>query len=170
MNSLDILISLSIEQLGRQYTSAAKLRTSKGNSYKTSFDFGQVAFFKELVWSRSSKYRKSKSKRRSHPGLCISKNTSLVSFGSSKTEGREKNDPKLFFVNSSDSPILSSRPETVFLLFYSVPASIWDIDTSKSTVGDLQTKTRKRLRKRIRKHFPRYLDETSEEYSLAQNK
>lgn len=159
MADISVLLELSLSEMGKDILSDASTQRKKTEAELRQIRFGQLAFIKETAWRRNNKHRASKKKRRSHPGLCVATNTSRMSFGSSKTDGRDRNNPYLFFVSGSESEIISSRTTTVFLLFLTVPINWYDIDLSKSTIGTLTSKSMKRLRKRIKKHYPHYLNE-----------
>ncbi len=93
--------------------------------------FGNIAFIKEKFWKLGYKYKESKEKRGSHPGLSISEAGDRVAFGSSQLSNRDKKDKNNFFVNQDECEII--KKNMVFLLNTYIPTSFDMIDKSKGT-------------------------------------
>ena len=111
--------------------------------------FGNIAFIKEKFWKLGERYKESKEKRCSHPGLSISEDGDLIAFGSSQLENRDPKDKNHFFVDKNDCPILTKR--MVFLLNTTIPATVNMIDSRKTSYEKLCPKKMMELKNVIKK-------------------
>ncbi len=140
MNQLDLLLKNSLLGL------AAGSCDDEAEILSGSVEFGCVAFFRESSWKPSAWHCNAREySRTSHPGLSISNVSSQVAYGSSRLE--ERNPATTLIVSPSDCPILDRK--TAFLLQYSAPLSIFDIDFRKTAVADLSPRLKKELERKL---------------------
>ncbi len=140
MNQLDLLLKNSLAGLAAGYDDS--LAEASAESVK----FASVAFFRESSWKPCSWYRNAReSCRSSHPGLSISKTRNQIAFGSSSLEGR---DPHTTLFASPDECSVLGR-KTAFLLQYSAPLNVFDVDYSKTAIEDLSPKLKVELERKL---------------------
>jgi hypothetical protein len=140
MNQLDLLLKNSLANLSASY------EDSENCPLINSIAFGCAAFFRESSWKPYSWHRDVKEHRRSsHPGLSISRSHNQVAFGSSHVEGRESD--KTLLVSPRDCSVLTCK--TAFLLQYSAPLNVFDIDFRKTSIADLSKRCQKELERKL---------------------
>lgn len=141
MNQLDLLLQNSLADL------AAGFDLNDANATDPSqLEFGTVAFFKESSWRPFSWHRNAKDKTRaSHPGLSTATNRNQVAFGSSKLEDRDP--ATTLFVTPAQCTILDRK--TAFLLQYSAPLNIYDVDFRKTAIAKISPNLNKELKRKL---------------------
>ncbi len=140
MNQLDLLLRNSLAGLAAGYDDSVAEVSAQ------SVKFASVAFFRESSWKPCSWYRNAHEYgRTSHPGLSVAKTRNQIAFGSSSLEGR---DPQTtLFVSPRDCSILGRK--TAFLLQYSAPLNIFDIDYSRTTTADISPELKSELERKL---------------------
>jgi hypothetical protein len=141
MNQLDLLLQNSLAQLAMETTTGEA-------EVSDSLDFATAAFFRESCWKSFDWHRAaSGQKRTSHPGLSISSRNNQVAFGSSKTDGREP--ATTLIVTPADCSILERR--TAFLLQYSAPLTIFDVDYRRSATAKISPELEQELKRKLKR-------------------
>jgi len=141
MNQLDLLLHNSLAQLAME-ASSGEAKVSESLSFAT------AAFFRESCWKSLDWHRKASGhKRTSHPGLSISTRHNQVAFGSSKTSGR--NPDTTLIVSPADCSILECT--TAFLLQYSAPLTIFDIDFRRSATARISAELEQELNRKLKR-------------------
>ncbi|HPW59414.1 MAG TPA: hypothetical protein PLK58_12280 [Candidatus Rifleibacterium sp.] len=140
MNQLDLLLKNSLAGLAAGYDDSAAEVSAE------SVKFASVAFFRESGWKPCSWYRNAREHgRASHPGLSVAKTRNQIAFGSSSLEGR---DPQTtLFVSPNECQILGKK--TAFLLQYSAPLSVFDVDYSRTSVADISPALKDELERKL---------------------
>jgi hypothetical protein len=140
MNQLDLLLQNSLASLAAGYDDEPARQRPE------SLELGCVAFFRESSWKPYAWHRNARqNKRHSHPGLSIASGKDQVAYGSSRIEGREPQTTLL--VKPTDCSLLN-RP-TAFLLQYSAPLNIFDIDFRKTAIAEISSKLKKELNRKL---------------------
>lgn len=139
MNQFDLLLRNSLAALAGE----TACLTETGNV--ESLEFGTVAFFKENSWKLCTWHQSSCQKRSSHPGLSIATGCNQIAFGSSKIADR---DPKTTLIASSAECSILKRP-TAFLLQYSAPLNVFDIDFRKTATAKISQKLELQLQRKL---------------------
>ena len=112
--------------------------------------FGNIAFIKEKFWKLGNKYKESREKRGSHPGLSISENGNKIAFGSSQLNNRDRKDKNNFFVNKDECEIINKN--MVFLLNTHIPTAFDMIDKRKTLYSELCPQKMKELKDVIKQN------------------
>ena len=147
MNQIDLLVMNSLAGLAHGFDKPA---TCSDETVDCSLviPFGEVAFFKERAWKPSNWYRRARDvSRQAHPGLSLSSKTRQVAFGTSSLKGKDLSDPANFLVQQHDCKLLSIP--TLFLLKYSAPLGVHDVDHSKTFKEAISQQMQKKLQQRL---------------------
>lgn len=139
MNQLDLLLQNSLAAL------AGGCAAESSAFPVESLEFGCVAFFKESSWKPYSWHRNAHEHRSSHPGISISDTNNQVAYGSSKLENRDPD--TTLFVTHDDCSILGRT--TAFLLQYSAPLTVFDVDFRKTAVEKVSASLEKKLKRKL---------------------
>jgi len=140
MNQLDLLLKNSLAALTAGYNDSTAEISAE------SVTFASVAFFRESSWKPCSWYRNAREHgRASHPGLSVSKTRNQIAFGSSSLEGRDPD--TTLFVSPKDCSILGRK--TAFLLQYSAPLNIYDVDFSRTAIADISPWLKNELERKL---------------------
>ncbi|NLF98286.1 MAG: hypothetical protein GX569_16260 [Candidatus Riflebacteria bacterium] len=141
MNQLDLLLQNSLAQLAMEASTDQAEVTE-------SLSFATAAFFRESCWKSLDWHRAASGhKRTSHPGLSISHRQNQVAFGSSKTDDRDP--ATTLLVSPADCPILERK--TAFLLQYSAPLTIFDVDCRRSATAKISPELEHELKRKLKR-------------------